>query len=393
MGPPAPLVVAGARELGSVTAELVVNRLSARPRARLLLEPGHAPRPMFEALRAHAAAGELPSADATVLQLEELAGGTTERDALRAELDGIPLGALLTLDGTAADLDAEAALHAAELETATVDLAVVGLDTDGGVALDAPPARRASGVRVVRLATGQEALTVGHGTLYRARELIVLARGIETAPALRAMLEDAPTPGSPASWLRDHPRLTVICDRAAASRLRPRPQYASDSALVVLGHREPGRSSEHQISYESRARLRHARRLAGRRPFRAIVLTGYTSTGGLSEAEQMKSAWDEHAAPALLEVAGRNTAENASRSLPLLLALGDVRRVVVVTSAWHLRTPWFFAPYRWHGLDVSYRVSFVHGHWPRMLAQEFRGLRNARAQRAAAMAALRPPRT
>ncbi|HEY6886920.1 MAG TPA: ElyC/SanA/YdcF family protein, partial [Solirubrobacter sp.] len=215
----------------------------------------------------------------------------------------------------------------------------------------------------------------------------------ETAPALRAMLEDAPTPGSPASWLRDHPRLTVICDRAAASRLRPRPQYASDSALVVLGHREPGRSSEHQISYESRARLRHARRLAGRRPFRAIVLTGYTSTGGLSEAEQMKSAWDEHAAPALLEVAGRNTAENASRSLPLLLALGDVRRVVVVTSAWHLRTPWFFAPYQRHGLDVSYRVSFVHGHWPRMLAQEFRGLRDARAQRAAAMAALRPPRT
>ncbi|HEY6888072.1 MAG TPA: hypothetical protein VI300_09840, partial [Solirubrobacter sp.] len=175
------MVLAGERELGSVAAELVVNRLIARPRARLLLEPGHAPRPMFEALRAHAAAGELPSADATILQLEELAGATTERDALRAELDGIPLGALLTLDGTAADLDAEAARHAAEVETATVDLAVVGLDADGGVALDAPPARRASGVRVVQLATGQEALTVGLGTLYRARELIILARGIETA--------------------------------------------------------------------------------------------------------------------------------------------------------------------------------------------------------------------
>ena len=98
--------------------------------------------------------------------------------------------------------------------------------------------------------------------------------------------------------------------------------------LVVLGHREPGISAEHRISAESRARLRHARasRRAGT-PVRAAILTGYTSTGGLSEAEQMKGAWDEHDAPALLEVAGRNTAENASRSLPLLLALGEVRRV------------------------------------------------------------------
>ena len=159
--------------------------------------------------------------------------------------------------------------------------------------------------------------------------------------------------------------------------------------LVVLGHREPGISAEHRISFESRARLRHARRLAARTPYRAAILTGYTSTGGLSEAEQMKAAWDEHVTPALLEVAGRNTAENASRSLPLILALGDVRRVVVVTSAWHLRTPFFFAVYRDFGLHVCYRVSFVHGHWPRMMREEFRGARRMRTQRAEAMATVR----
>ena len=125
---------------------------------------------------------------------------------------------------------------------------------------------------------------------------------------------------------------------------------------------------------------------------KAAILTGYSSTGGLSEAEQMNGAWDEHAVPALLEVAGRSTAENASCSLPLLLAAGDVRRVTVVTSAWHLRTPWFFAPYRRYGLEVDYRVSFAHGRWPRMLAQELQGARQARAQRAWAMAAMRPPR-
>ena len=390
--PPAPLVLADAERVGSLAAELVLNRLIARPAARLLLEPGSAPRTMFSALRAHGLAGELPSARATILQLSELAGGTSERDALGAELRDIGLGTLRTIDGTATDLAAEAERHAAVIDESPIDLAVVGLDADGGVARDSPPARRASGVRLVRPAGGEAALTVGLGTLFRARELIVLAVGSATAPALRAMLEDAPAAENPASWLREHPRITVLADRAAASALSPRESYASGRALVVLGHREPGRSTEHRISRESRARLRHARTLAASEPFRTCVLTGYTSTGGLSEAEQMKSAWDEHAAPALLEVAGRNTAENASRSLPLLLAIGDIRHVVVVTSAWHLRTPWFFAPYRGLGLDVSYRVSFAHGAWPRMLAEELRGARTARSQRARAMGGMHPPR-
>jgi uncharacterized SAM-binding protein YcdF (DUF218 family) len=321
-----------------------------------------------------------------VLQLEAHADSTEQ---LRAELRGIEVAALCAIDANG-DLEREAARHAALLDTAPLDLAIVGLDADGGVALDAPPARHAGGVRVLASADGAPALTVGLGTLYRARELIVLAIGEETAPALLAMLESPPGRATPASLLIDHPRITVIADRAAASRLTPRLAYASESVLIVLGHREPGVSAEHRISFESRARLRHARRLAQRAPFRAAILTGHTSTGGLSEAEQMKGAWDGHAAPALLEVAGRNTAENASRSLPLVLALGDVRRVVVVTSAWHLRAPWFFAPYRHFGLEVGYRVSFAHGHWPRMLAEELRGARRMRAQRAAAMAARRP---
>jgi uncharacterized SAM-binding protein YcdF (DUF218 family) len=161
--------------------------------------------------------------------------------------------------------------------------------------------------------------------------------------------------------------------------------------LVVLGHREPAISVEHRISAESRARLRHALRIARRTPVRAVVLTGYTTTGGLSEAEQMKASWDEHVAPAVLEVAGRNTAENAARSLPIILALGEVADVTVVSSAWHLRVPLFFAPYRDLGLRVSYRASFTHGNWPRMLREELRSLPRVRAQRDAAMLTMPRP--
>lgn len=105
----------------------------------------------------------------------------------------------------------------------------------------------------------------------------------------------------------------------------------------------------------------------------------------------MEAAWTVPDVPAILEVAGRNTAENASRSLPLILAMGGIRRVTVATSAWHVRAPYFFAPYRSFGLDVSYRLAHLRGDWRRMLRREARESRRMRSERAAAMAALRLP--
>jgi len=294
---PAPLVLEDPGRVGLLAAELVLNRLCARPHARLLLPTGRSPQGMYAAVRAHAAAGRLPSSGATVLQLDEYVGiGPSDPRSfaaqLRAALRGVPLGSLETLDGAARDLAAETARHESLVEGAPIDLAVLGLGRDGHVAFDEPPARLASGVRRVTLApqtradaaaafggshgVPADALTVGLGTLRRARELILLATGSPKAPALRAMLEEPVGESCPASLLRDHPRLTVICDREAAGLLAPRSLFASDRVLVVLGHRDPGVDGEHVVSFQSRARLRRARRLAERSPVRAAVLTGYT---------------------------------------------------------------------------------------------------------------------
>ena len=134
-----------------------MNRLWARPHARMLLPTGRSPQTMYAVLRAHARAGHLPPGTATVLQLDEYAGlgpGDPRSFAaqLRAQLEGIPLGAVRTIDGAAPDPAAEAARHAAVLEEAPIDLAVLGLGRDGHVAFDEPPARMASGVAVVTLA-------------------------------------------------------------------------------------------------------------------------------------------------------------------------------------------------------------------------------------------------
>jgi hypothetical protein len=285
---------------------------------------------------------------------------------------------------------------------------VLGLGRDAHVAFNEPGARPEDGVRRVALdpstieaaaadfggADGvpREALTVGPRTLLQAREALLLVTGPEKAAALQAALEGPAGPDAPASLLRGHPCLTVLCDREAAAGLRPVAARESDRVAIVLGHREPGISAEHRISAHSRARLARAVKLCRETPARAVVLTGYTHTGGLSEAEQMQREWPLADVPVLLEVAGRNTAENASRSLPIVLALGVARHVSVVTSLWHVRARFFFAPYRDFGLELDMRPAPPLRGWPHLLAEKADQTPTMVRQRRAAMAAMRPQR-
>jgi glucosamine-6-phosphate deaminase len=406
-----PLVLSHPMRVALLGGELVANRLRARPKLRLILPTGHTPLGMYSVLRAHAADGSLPAEQATLFQLDEYVGlGAADNRSYRAylgrELRGIRFGAVHELDGLAADVKAECERHQALLDRAPIDLAVLGLGRDGHVAFDEPGSGVAAGVRRVRLhettradavadfggleKVPRETLTVGLRTLAGARELLVLVSGPAKARALHAMLEQEQTPDCPASLLRDHPRLTVICDTAAAALLRAQQSWSSDRALIVLRHREASISPEHRISDESRARLRRAERECRRDPPRAVILTGYTKTGGYSEAEQMEAEWWLPGVPAVLEDAGRKTAENASRSLPIIRAIGDIRRVTVVTSSWHLRAPYFFSPYRVFGLRLAFRWT-SHGNWPRMLWHELRNLPAMRRERRRAMAEMRLP--
>jgi hypothetical protein len=237
----------------------------------------------------------------------------------------------------------------------------------------------------------REALTVGLRTLLAARELLLIVTGDDKAQALHAALEGPIGPDEAASMLRGHPCLTVLCDRAAAARLRPVVGRGSGHVVIVLGHREPGVSAEHNISAHSRARMARAVALSRQTPVRAVLLTGYTHTDGLSEAEQMGREWPLADVPVLLEVAGRNTAENASRSLPIVLALGVADRVSVVTSLWHLRAPYFFAPYRAFGPELDLRPARPLRGSAHLLAEELGGLAGMARQRRAAMDAVRLP--
>src|SRR3954449_5045902 len=231
-------VVSEPRRVALLGAELVANRIRARPVLRVLLPTGHTPRGMYAALRGHCADGSLPTAHLSVLGLDEYLGlGGDDPRSFRATLDrelaGIPLGRRGALDGAAADAAVEAARYQAVLDAAPIDLAVLGVGRDGHVAFDEPGSRPDDRVKRVALTpttiadaaadfdgaenVPREALTVGLSTLLAAREVLVIVTGAEKAAALHGMLDGPKSPDTPASLLRDHPRPTVICDGAAAA--------------------------------------------------------------------------------------------------------------------------------------------------------------------------------
>jgi uncharacterized SAM-binding protein YcdF (DUF218 family) len=143
------------------------------------------------------------------------------------------------------------------------------------------------------------------------------------------------------------------------SRLRDvqRETDPSGPVIVVLGYHEFGADGSHGISEICRAGVRRAEALAERAKPRAVIFTGWSSTGGPTEADQMAAAWQGRADVELIrEANATNTAENAVRSLEVLRALDGARDVLVVCSVRHFpRARFFFdALYRRHGYQVGY---------------------------------------
>ena len=93
--------------------------------------------------------------------------------------------------------------------------------------------------------------------------------------------------------------------------------------LVVPGHSRRG-----ALSVRCRRLVEHAAELAETRAPSVVVFSGWAPRGrAASEAEQMLAAWPgRRDIELVVESTAETTAQNASRSLPLLLAIKSWKR-------------------------------------------------------------------
>jgi uncharacterized SAM-binding protein YcdF (DUF218 family) len=160
-------------------------------------------------------------------------------------------------------------------------------------------------------------------------------------------------------------------------------------AIVVPGNGAAGRDGVYRITDRCVALVADAARLAEELEPAVVVFTGWSPSGGLTEAEQMRDVWAGPAVELVVEPTARTTAQNAARTLPLLLERGIERAVVVCTPAHAVRSRFFFARlYRPHGVETEVRAVKV-ARSPRALAWEVGALTVRRAQLRRASAELR----
>jgi uncharacterized SAM-binding protein YcdF (DUF218 family) len=124
------------------------------------------------------------------------------------------------------------------------------------------------------------------------------------------------------------------------------------TAIVVPGHARRGR-----ISSLCLALVREAERIAAAEPIAAVVFSGWAPRGGESEAEQMRAAWHGPDVELVLEPTAAVTAENAARTLPLLVER-RIDHALVVCAPLHLyRARFFFSRvYASQGIATEFRT-------------------------------------
>ena len=135
---------------------------------------------------------------------------------------------------------------------------------------------------------------------------------------------------------------------------------ARDVAIVVPGNGGGRWRGDYRISPRCLGLVREAERLAASLPATTVVFSGWSPAGGPSEAEQMRAAWQGPDVELVVEPTAAVTAQNAARTLPLLLERG-IRQAVVVCAPLHLyRTRYFFSRlYGPNGVATEFCVAGV----------------------------------
>ena len=241
-GRPGLLILDDPAKAAAHVGELVAETLAKSPTTVLGLATGATMWPVYDWLIAAYRNGRVSFSRAISFNLDEYVGlgaahpasfAATMRRMLFDGADFAP-GRTHLPDGTAAGLDAEAARYEAAIRTAGgIGLQLLGIGRNGHIGFNEPDSRLDSTTRVVALtentraanrasfppeqAVPHQAITMGIGTILRARRIVLLATGQAKAAAVARAWAGEPGPDCPASALQEHRAALFVCDRQAAS--------------------------------------------------------------------------------------------------------------------------------------------------------------------------------
>jgi glucosamine-6-phosphate deaminase len=233
-------VVDDASWLARVGADVVARVVHANGPVTIVPATGETPVGMYAELAERRTRGDLDTDGVSIVQLDEYLGlGPDDRRALFGWMERTVLEPLAIDPGRVArlptdgDVDARCTAFDRELSRrGGIDLAILGLGTNGHVGFNEPPSDATSATRTVELTSdtiaanarywGSEgdvptrAVTLGLRPLLDAKHILLLVAGTSKHAIVRRALEGPVGEDVPASFVREaRGSVTVLVDRAA----------------------------------------------------------------------------------------------------------------------------------------------------------------------------------
>lgn len=258
------LICADESAVGALAAAAIAQVVRAKPDATLGVATGASPMAVYAGLARLAAETGLDLTGTSAFALDEYVGLPVGHEQSYAEVIrttvteplGLDPSRVHTPDGNAADLQAAGPAYEALIASAGgVDIQLLGIGRNGHIGFNEPTSSLGSPTRIKTLTEQTRAdnrrffesaeevphhcLTMGLGTIMRARSIVLVAQGAHKAEAIAAAVEGPVTAMVPASILQLHPDVTIIVDEAAATRLALASYYRETAHNKPLWQRLP----------------------------------------------------------------------------------------------------------------------------------------------------------
>jgi glucosamine-6-phosphate deaminase len=139
-------------------------------------------------------------------------------------------------DGNAKDLDEACKNYEELLQKHPIDLQLLGIGENGHIGFNEPGTPFDSPTHIVELTESTRnankiyfeneedvpthAITMGIGSILRAKEIVLIASGVKKAEAVKEMLTGKINSNCPATALQNHQKVTIIVDEEAYSLCR-----------------------------------------------------------------------------------------------------------------------------------------------------------------------------
>lgn len=232
-------IVANEEEISRLAYQVILTAINEKDEITLGLATGSSPKGIYELFRRN----KPNVSHVTTVNLDEYIGLPADHEQSYAYYMSEQLFKHLNFkanhipNGMNSDQDAECRRYDAIIVENGLDLQLLGIGKNGHIAFNEPVANFELTTHVEKLVKDTieansrffesisdvptTAYTMGIKSIMSAKEILLIASGVNKAEAIKAMLEGPITEAMPASILQTHPNVIVIIDEDAASLINP----------------------------------------------------------------------------------------------------------------------------------------------------------------------------